>query len=94
MADAGFSSENFLETAPGYIAIIVEALSSSLLHHTQSVLLPSLGSTMATTLPMMGGFLLGLTVYVSSRLFVSRVTYVEVFYPYLYPIVWIRGWLQ
>ena len=72
LVDAGFSSENFRTVAPAYFAVGIEALSSSLLQHTQSVLLPSLGATMATTLPIMGGFLLTLVIYLTSGLFVSQ----------------------
>jgi zinc transporter 5/7 len=69
--DAGFSPQNFRTTAPGYFALVLEAFASSVLEHTQGVLLPTLGPTMTMALSNIGGLLFSLVIYACSRFFVS-----------------------
>ncbi|GJE91102.1 cation efflux protein [Phanerochaete sordida] len=76
LSDARFSPENFRVTAPGYIALILEAFASSVLEHTQGVLLPTLGPSMSTTLPTIGGLVFSAAMYTFS-LFFPRPTFTE-----------------
>ncbi|KAH9946505.1 cation efflux protein [Amylocystis lapponica] len=63
ISDAGFFLQNLRSVSPAYGALALEALSSSLLDHTQGVLLPSLGQPMVTAISTLGAFLFSLPLY-------------------------------
>ncbi|KIP05473.1 hypothetical protein PHLGIDRAFT_149421 [Phlebiopsis gigantea 11061_1 CR5-6] len=58
LSDAPFSVSDLRHTVPGYLALAVEAVSSSTLDHTQGVLLPSLGPFVTSVITIAGAFIL------------------------------------
>lgn len=56
---------------PGYAALALEAFTSSILEHTQGVLIPTLGSTFASGISIIGGFVFHGILYLLSKIFVS-----------------------
>ncbi|OBZ66409.1 putative zinc transporter cis4 [Grifola frondosa] len=63
LSDAGFSPQNFRDIFPGYGALAVEALSSSMLEHTEGVLLPSLGRPLTMVFSTLGACIFSLPLY-------------------------------
>ncbi|EJF64178.1 cation efflux protein [Dichomitus squalens LYAD-421 SS1] len=61
--DARFSPANFGDHLPGYGALIVEAVSSAALEHTESILSPSLGQPVATAISLLGACVFSLPLY-------------------------------
>ncbi len=75
----GFSTEGIWNALPGYAALALEAFSSSILEHTQGVLLPTLGPAVTTGSTILGAFLITTVSYLFSGLLVSSaaVSYVR-----------------
>lgn len=73
LSDASFSVENFPYTAPGYLALVVDAVASSALDHTQGVLLPTLGPIATNLLTVIGAFVLSSAAYTLTQFLVSGV---------------------
>ena len=71
LSDAAFSVSDFRHTIPGYLALAVEAASSSTLDHTQGVLLPALGSFATSFITIIGAFVLSSMGYTFTQFLVS-----------------------
>lgn len=71
--DARFSPADFRNYLPGYGALVVEAVSSAALEHTQSVLSPSLGQPVAQAVSLLGACVFSLPLYMLRHLLVCRV---------------------
>lgn len=63
ISDASLSSESFRQVLPAYGALLLEAVASGALDHTQSVLLPSLGEPLTLALSTCGAFVFSLPLY-------------------------------
>lgn len=68
---ANFSYERLWDLLPGYTALALEAFTSSILEHTQGVLIPTLGSSFASGISIIGGFVFHAMLYLLSKIFVS-----------------------
>ncbi|EEB99075.1 hypothetical protein MPER_01307, partial [Moniliophthora perniciosa FA553] len=63
-SDAHFSYDQFWKVLPGYIAVLVHGLSSSVLEHTYRLLTPSLGTTFTVAITTLGASAFALPFYV------------------------------
>lgn len=70
--DARFLPSNFDDFLPAYGALVVEALSSAALEHTEGVLSPTLGQSMTSALTTLGACMFSLPMYLLRHLLVSR----------------------
>ncbi|KAI0691229.1 cation efflux family-domain-containing protein [Cytidiella melzeri] len=68
VTDAGFATHSFGDIVPAYIAIGLEALSSSVSEHTRGVLLPELGPSMTDGVTIIGAFLMTSVLYLCNSL--------------------------
>lgn len=71
--DAKFHPSNFGDCLPAYGALIVEAVCSSALEHTDSVLSPSLGPTMSEALSILGACVFSLPLYTLRHILVRPI---------------------
>ncbi|EMD38875.1 hypothetical protein CERSUDRAFT_92913 [Gelatoporia subvermispora B] len=71
LSDAKFSPQNFHAILPAYGALALEALSASLLEHTQGVLLPDLGQGMSLALSTLGAFAFSVPLYMLRNMIVE-----------------------
>ena len=62
-ASAHYSYDNLWNTVPAYAALGLEAFASSILDHTQGVLVPTLGQSFANGLTVVGAFVCNATLY-------------------------------
>ncbi|RPD76516.1 cation efflux protein [Lentinus tigrinus ALCF2SS1-7] len=69
--DARFHPSNFGDCLPAYGALIVEAVCSTALEHTDSVLSPSLGPTMSEALSILGACVFSLPLYTLRHILLS-----------------------
>uniref|UniRef100_A0A0W0FWX2 Cation efflux protein transmembrane domain-containing protein n=1 Tax=Moniliophthora roreri TaxID=221103 RepID=A0A0W0FWX2_MONRR len=63
-SDAHYSYDQFWKVLPGYIAVLVHGLSSSVLEHTYRLLTPSLGITFTVAITTLGASAFALPFYV------------------------------
>ncbi|KAF9258720.1 cation efflux protein [Marasmius fiardii PR-910] len=63
-SDAQFSLENLGRVMPGYVAVLVHGLSSTVLNHSYGVLSPALGTTFTVAASMLGASAFALPLYV------------------------------
>lgn len=70
VTDAGFHTHNIGTLIPAYVAVGLEALSSSVSGHTRGVLLPSLGSSMTDGITVVIAFIMTSILYLCSSLVV------------------------
>ncbi|TDL23724.1 cation efflux protein [Rickenella mellea] len=68
LSDSSFSMQNMRILAPGYLAMILHGVATSAHEHTQDVLAPALGHTIATAATTLGATLLGLPFYMFRRI--------------------------
>ncbi|KAF9054539.1 hypothetical protein BJ165DRAFT_1439692 [Panaeolus papilionaceus] len=71
LLDTQLSAPNIWRVAPGYGALILHALTSSALEHTQAVLSPSLGSTFTTAASVLGATTFALPFYLFRTFFLN-----------------------
>lgn len=71
LSDSGFNATDMKSLVPAYGALILEAFSSSVLEHTQGVLLSNLGQTMTTALGVIGAFIFSIAFYAVRQLLVG-----------------------
>ncbi|RDX54355.1 cation efflux protein [Lentinus brumalis] len=69
--DARFQPSNFRDCLPAYGALVVEAVCSTALEHTASVLSPSLGPTMYEALSILGACVFSLPLYTLRHILLS-----------------------
>ncbi|KAI0716022.1 cation efflux family-domain-containing protein [Cerioporus squamosus] len=69
--DARFHPSNFGDCLPAYGALMVEAVCSTALEHTASVLSPSLGPTMSEALSILGACVFSLPLYTLRHILLS-----------------------
>lgn len=79
LSDASFSVDNFPYIAPGYLALAVEAVTSSALDHTRGVLLPTLGPLATNLLTVIGAFVLSSAAYTFTQFLVSGLLMISVY---------------
>lgn len=70
--DARFQPSNFRDCLPAYGALVVEAVCSTALEHTASVLSPSLGPTMYEALSILGACVFSLPLYTLRHILVRH----------------------
>ncbi|PPQ63373.1 hypothetical protein CVT24_005638 [Panaeolus cyanescens] len=71
ISDTHLSAPTFWRVAPGYGALVVHAIASSVLEHTLAVLSPSLGSTFTTAASILGSTVFALPFYIFRTFFLN-----------------------
>ncbi|KAI0793975.1 cation efflux protein [Fomes fomentarius] len=71
LSDARFHPANFNDCFPAYGALVVEALCSATLEHTDGVLSPSLGQTMTGAISVLGACIFSLPLYMLRHVLLS-----------------------
>lgn len=64
LTDTQLSAQGFRWFLPGYVALVIHALSSSALEHTQKLLIPSLGTTFTIAATTLGAAIFSLPFYI------------------------------
>ena len=70
--DTQFSPGNLNDYLPGYGALLIEAVSSAALEHTERVLSPSLGQPVSAAFSMLGACVFSLPLYMLRHILVSE----------------------
>ena len=71
--DARFSPANFADYIPAYGAIVIQAVASAALEHTEGVLAPSLGNSVSGAISVLGACVFSLPLYMLRHLLVRTI---------------------